>query len=167
MNLTVVIRKLQSQLKAAEKSAREYDAQANALRNKLESVARIVGQKLPTQGRPAQKAEKESSRGKKRGISAAGLRSIRAAQKKRWAEYHAEHGKKTAGDKKQRSQLSAAGLASIRAAQKKRWTEYHAKHDKKSAGSKKRRSQLSTAGLASIRAAQKKRWAEYRRLKGK
>jgi hypothetical protein len=56
MNLTDLVRKLEGQLKSAEKYTKQYDEQAAILRNKLAEVALVVGNKLKT---------KSKSRGKK------------------------------------------------------------------------------------------------------
>lgn len=81
MNLTSLIRKLESQLKNAEKLARHYDAQANDLAKKLNTVAKAVGKVV------LGKAPKTRKKG---GMSAAGRKRIAAAQKKRWAKFHAK-----------------------------------------------------------------------------
>ena len=81
MNLTSLIRKLESQLKNAEKLARRYDAEARALGDKLSTVAKAVGKVV---------AGKSAAPRKKHGISAAGRKRIAAAQKKRWAKVKAE-----------------------------------------------------------------------------
>ena len=119
MNLTTLIRKLESQLKNAEKLARQYDAQADALRNKLSTVAGALGKAVFGKS-PAAKGRK------KRGMSASGRARIRAAKKKRWAAFHAKHGKK-AIVKKGKRKMSAAGRARIIAAQKARWAKFRQK----------------------------------------
>lgn len=64
-----------------------------------------------------------------RRLSAAAIAHIAAAQRKRWAAFHKEHGttapgKKTRGGK---HKLSAAGRKAIAEATKKRWAAYRAK----------------------------------------
>jgi hypothetical protein len=125
MNLTDLIRNLETQLKKAEKYAKDYDTQAASLRNKLSSVAYIVGRKLKVGAAAA-----KSTGSKSKGISAAGRARIRAAQKKRWAAFRTK-GKKVAAPKaKGRGKISSAGRARIRAAQKKRWAAFRSKGKK-------------------------------------
>ncbi len=129
MTLTKLIRKLESQLKNSEKLTRQYDAQASALRKKLTGIASIVGKRVAsTLLMDGPKSGRRKSR-RKRGMSAAGRASIRAAQKARWAAFHAKHGRKgkkstAGGGRKRRGNLSRAGRANIIAAQKARWAAY-------------------------------------------
>ena len=81
MNLTSIIRKLESQLKNAEGLARRYDAQAGVLRDKLSVVARALGKAA---------FGKDPVKRKKRRMSAAARAKIAAAQRKRWAKVRAE-----------------------------------------------------------------------------
>lgn len=59
---------------------------------------------------------------KSRVLSASARSRIAAAQKKRWAAYKAEHGKKRSAPRKR--MLSAEGRARIIAATKKRWAAF-------------------------------------------
>ncbi len=117
MTLTSTIRKIESELKKAEKLARHYGAQANGLREKLAPIARLIGEKVPDFIAPSKPRKR---RGK---ISAAGLARIRAAQKKRWAKHHAKQGKKSVQVKKKNFKMSAAQRAKISRGQKARWAE--------------------------------------------
>jgi len=126
MTLTSTIRKIESELKSAEKLARKYGAQANVLKNQLASVARLIGKKIAASIAPPKTRKR---RGK---ISTAGLARIRAAQKKRWAKHHAKHGKKGVQGKKKSFKMSAAQKAKISKGQKKRWVERKKKLAEKS-----------------------------------
>jgi hypothetical protein len=90
MNLTSLVRKLESECKRAEKLARHYDAQADAVRDKLSNVAGALG-KLMT-GKFAGK--KTVAKQGKRKMSAAGRARIIAAQKRRWAKVRSMKGQK-------------------------------------------------------------------------
>lgn len=81
MKLTSLIRGLESQLKKAERLARRYDVQAEALRDKLSVVARALRKGAFGKG-PVKR--------KKRRMSAAARAKIAAAQRKRWAKVRAE-----------------------------------------------------------------------------
>ena len=134
MNLTSLIRNLEKQLKHSEKLTRHYDSHANALRRKLTGIASIVGKRVAAS--LSLGGTKSSGRKKRKGgMSAAGRASIRAAQKARWAAFHAKHGRKgkkakAGGARKRRGKLSAAGRANIVAAQKARWAAHKRKHGK-------------------------------------
>ena len=117
MTITHTIRKIESQLKFAVRLARIYGAKANVLREKLASVARLIGKNV-AKSTGSRKAGKRRSK-----ISAAGLAKIRAAQKKRWIKYHAKHGKKGGRVKKRSFKMTAAQKAKISRGQKKRWAE--------------------------------------------
>jgi hypothetical protein len=77
MTLTTLVRKLERQLKTAEKLARRYDTEARTLKNRLVTVAGAIGKAM-------------AGKSGKRKMSAAGRARIRAAQKKRWAKFHAK-----------------------------------------------------------------------------
>ena len=95
MTLTQLIRKLETQLKSAEKLTRKYDAQADALRGKLAHVATAIGKTIAEQMVPKKKAKKLQTAGKKSGrISPGGLARISAAQRKRWAKVRARNRKR-------------------------------------------------------------------------
>jgi hypothetical protein len=120
MNLTQLVRKLEKQLKTVEKYARDYDSQADDLRDKLANIARIVGKRIEVSANVL-----SSNRGGK--ISAAGRARIIAAQRKRWAAFRSKNKgavKSVSKSKKGRAKLSAAGRAKIAAAQKKRWASF-------------------------------------------
>src|SRR5690349_1244444 len=120
MKLTQLIRKLESQLKNAERYARSYDNQANALRKKLANAAQILGKNIEGAASSGIRLGARLARGSRR-MSAAGRARIIAAQKKRWAAYRTKGKKaKTASRRK----MSAAGRARIIAAQKKRWAAH-------------------------------------------
>jgi len=123
MNLTQLVRSLESQLKNAEKLARQYDGQATALKNKLVNVANIVGAGINAVKIAASSGK---SRGGSSGLSAAGRAKIIAAQRKRWAKFKSRSGSKTKAPKAKagKSKLSAAGRAKIIAAQRKRWASF-------------------------------------------
>ena len=125
MNLTDIVRKLESQLKNAEKFSTYYDKQAGNLRGKLEEVASIVGKQIKSVAKSAKRVSDIS------GISAAGRARIIAAQKKRWAAFRKKSGKsaaKKSGSRKTgRGRISAAGRARIIAAQRKRWAAFRRK----------------------------------------
>lgn len=84
MNLTDLVRKLESQLKTAEKYTREYDTQAVALRKKLESVAGIVAGGSLNFKKGWKSLIPKSARGS---LSSKGRAKIVAAQRKRWAAF--------------------------------------------------------------------------------
>ena len=88
MTLTSLVRKLERQLKTAEKLARHYDTQAKTAAKKLLTIAGALG--MTVTRKPAGR--------KKRKMSAAGRKRIAAAQKKRWAKIRA---KKKQGRKSQ------------------------------------------------------------------
>ena len=88
MNLTDIIRKLEGQLKNAEKISKQYDKQADALRDKLGAIAVVVGKRIKGVGGKIAKAGSGA-------ISAAGRSKIAAAQKKRWAAFRKKKGKKS------------------------------------------------------------------------
>jgi hypothetical protein len=69
-----------------EKLARRYDAEAKAIGKKLETVASAVGKviSVKTSGRK---------------MTSAGRKRIAAAQKKRWAKFHAKQKSKKQGKK--------------------------------------------------------------------
>ncbi|MCC7518809.1 MAG: hypothetical protein IT578_06450 [Verrucomicrobiae bacterium] len=80
-------------------------------------------------GGTAVRAPKAKSGRKKRGMSAAGRTRIAAAQKKRWAAFHASKaGKKGAKavPVKAKRTISAKHRAAIAAAQKARWAKQKA-----------------------------------------
>jgi hypothetical protein len=91
MNLTSLVRKLESQLKAAEKLARRYDLQAKDLRGKLTAVASTLGKTV---------FGKTPAARKRRKMCAAVRARIGAAQRKRWAAFRARHNKKIASRKR-------------------------------------------------------------------
>lgn len=123
MNLTKLIRNLESQLQTAEKYARQYDKQAEDLRAKLADVANIVGATLKSVSKSSIKAGKNLSR-VARGLSAEGRARIIAAQRKRWAKFKTNNPPKAKSAKTGKAKLSAAGRAKIIAAQRKRWAAF-------------------------------------------
>jgi hypothetical protein len=60
---------------------------------------------------------------RKHGMSAAGKAKIAAAQKKRWAKFHAETKPAAKAQKPAKRKMSAAGRAKIAAAAKARWAK--------------------------------------------
>jgi hypothetical protein len=86
MNLTDIIRKLEGQLRNAEKISKQYDKQADILRNKLGEIAVVVGKRIKGVGGQIAKAGNGA-------ISAKGRAKIAAAQKKRWAAFRKKKGK--------------------------------------------------------------------------
>jgi hypothetical protein len=62
----------------------------------------------------------------KRRMSAAGKKAVRAALKKRWAEFHAKIGKAPKKTTRKKRVLSPAAKKHIADATKKRWAEYRA-----------------------------------------
>ncbi len=145
MTLTSIIRNLESQLKKAEKLARQYDSHASTLRGKLEGVASVVGKSLgltmsdgKASARKAPKSRKTTQASRKGKMSAAGRARIAAAQKARWAAWKSRKAGKTApqgkakqADKKfakaapvkAKRTISAKHRAAIAAAQKARWAK--------------------------------------------
>lgn len=115
MNLTSVIRRLESQLKVAGKLARQYSARASSLQLKLAKVAKAIGQ-------PVAATAAAPARRKRRKISAQGLANIVAAQRKRWAGHTTKKVKGAPG--KRTGKMSAAGRRAIAEAQRKRWAAY-------------------------------------------
>lgn len=116
-------------------------------------------------------------RGGARQMSPEARARIVAAQKARWAKYHAQNGggapakasaKASAKAAPKGGGMSAEGRARIIAAQKARWAKFHASTAapapaKKAAGAKK--GGMSPEGRAAIIAAQKARWAKFRKQK--
>jgi hypothetical protein len=104
-----------------------YEAQIGKIKAAIAGIRARLGHRSP--GRPT--ATNDGATPKKRTMSAAGRRSIAAAQRKRWAALKA-HGKsaaKPAGAKKRK--LSAAGRKAIIAATRKRWAAYRKAGGKK------------------------------------
>ena len=89
MNLTDIVRKLEKQLKNAEKFSKYYDQQTGTLRSKLGEIASIVGREIKSVAKSAKRVSDVS------GISAAGRARIVAAQKRRWAAFRKNKGSKT------------------------------------------------------------------------
>lgn len=119
MNLIQAIRHLEQQARKVEKLARVEQTKADSLREKLESIEKLVGMV----GRKTVAKAPKVRRGRRKGkMSAAGRARIAAAQKKRWAAFHAKTGKKTTAPKA-KSKLSPEGRARIVAAQKARWAK--------------------------------------------
>jgi hypothetical protein len=93
-------------------------------------LAAIIGTKAPAQ------VPVKGSQPAKRKLSPAHLAKIKAAQKKRWAKFHALKAKtgvaKTAAKpvtkpvKKAKTKISPEGIARIKAAQKARWAKVKA-----------------------------------------
>lgn len=121
MNLTVAVRKLERQAAQSEKIAARELAKAKALRDKLDSIRQLVA----SLGGMVAAKKTPKARRKRRGMSAAGRARIAAAQKKRWAAFHAKKGK-TAPVKKAKRKLSPEGRARIIAAVKARWAKQKA-----------------------------------------
>ena len=122
MNLTSVIRTLETQFKTAQKLARQNSAKVISLQVKLAKVAKAIGQPVAA----LVSAGIKSAGGKRRGkMSAAGRRAIAEAQRKRWAKVKAKQGVKAkpAGAKRV-VKMSAAGRRAIGAAQRARWAAY-------------------------------------------
>jgi hypothetical protein len=122
MNLTQLVRNLEKELKRAEKLAKSYDQEADKLRNKLADVAEAIGSKVQSVLRPSS----SSVEGRGKNLSASGKAKIAAAQKKRWEEYRARHGKSVKKTRRGRKsgKMSAEGRKRIAEAQKKRWAAY-------------------------------------------
>jgi hypothetical protein len=171
MNLTDLIRNLETQLKTAEKYSKQYDSQATAIRKKLSTVAAIVGEKLVEYS----SATASTIRNAAEGLSDTGRAKIIAAQRKRWAAYRKKTGKstkKSSAKSNGNGKITSAGRAKIIAAQRKRWAAYRAKNaangvkksvKKVTSKASKKGSKLSAAGRAKIIAAQRKRWAAHKR----
>lgn len=128
MNLTKAIRNLERQASKAEKLAKAEQARADRLREKLASIQKVVGMRGRKTAAKAPKARRGGRKGK---MSAAGRARIAAAQKKRWAAFHAKRGNaKKAGKKavvrKAKRKLSPEGRARIIAAVKARWAKQKA-----------------------------------------
>lgn len=90
LNLTSLVRKLEKQLKNAEKLSLHYDARTRELRLRMAEVARAVGRNVGSFVSPEQTGKPHR---KKRRMSAAGRAAVIAAQKKRWAAYRLKKGK--------------------------------------------------------------------------
>jgi hypothetical protein len=102
----------------------------------------------------------------KRKMSPAHLAKIKAAQKLRWAKFHATQAKPAATPvpaTKPKPKISAAGIARIKAAQKARWAVIKAKTAPKAVVKPApKKGKLSPEGLARIIAATKARWAKVK-----
>lgn len=121
----------------------------------------------------------------KKGMSAAGISKIAAAQKARWAKIKAAKASPKAAVKpvakakpvqKKKRKMSAAGRARIVAAQKARWAKVNAAKAAPKAAVKqvakvvvakpvKKTRKISAEGIARIKAAQKARWAAIKAAK--
>ncbi len=94
LNLTSLIRKLEKQLKNAEKLSSQYDSHARHLRTRLSEVAEVIGRKVGSRvGSLIAPPKGKIHRKKKRNMSVAGRARLVAAQKKRWAAYRAKKNK--------------------------------------------------------------------------
>ena len=126
MNLTKAIRNLEHQARKAEQLAKVEQAKADSLREKLESVQKLVNILDSKATTKAPKARRGRRKGK---MSAAGRARI-AAQKKRWAAWKAKHKGSTKKGKKAvhkaKRKISPAGRARIVAAVKARWARQKA-----------------------------------------
>ena len=127
MNLTKAIRNLEHQARKAEQLAKVEQAKADSLREKLESVQKLVNILDSKATTKAPKARRGRRKGK---MSAAGRARIAAAQKKRWAAWKAKHKGSTKKGKKAvhkaKRKISPAGRARIVAAVKARWARQKA-----------------------------------------
>lgn len=91
-----------------------FQHQRDEIEKKIEDLRRLIGGYTGS-------ADGNSTQ-KSRTLSASARSRIAAAQKKRWAAYKAEHGKKASPPRKR--VLSAEGRARIIAATKKRWAAF-------------------------------------------
>jgi len=103
------------------------EAQSARLDARIAEVRRVLGARTQEPAAPAEAPKP------KRKISAAALKHIVEAQKKRWAAYHQKRAEAAAKAKepaaatktpRPRRKLSAAGRRRIAAATKKRWADY-------------------------------------------
>jgi hypothetical protein len=92
------------------------------LKEKIEALEKELSQ-LIGNGSVTVSASTGKASGKKGGMSASGKARIIAAQKARWAKFHAAKGGKPA---RKKHGMSAAGRAAIIAAQKARWAKVKA-----------------------------------------
>ena len=92
------------------------------LKEKIEALEKELSHLIGS-GSAAVSASNGKTTGKKGGMSASGKARIIAAQKARWAKFHATKGAKPARKKRG---ISAAGRAAIIAAQKARWAKVKA-----------------------------------------
>ena len=100
----------------------------------------------------------------KRKMSPAHKAKIRAAQKLRWAKFHAKVGaaKPVSKPARKKSNMSAAGRARIIAAQKLRWSKVKATKTEPAAPKLAKKRKMSAAGRAAIAAAARARWAKVK-----
>ena len=113
---------------------------------------------------PATPSPVPRSRGRppgKQGMSEEGRARIAAAQKARWAKFHASSG---AGPKQKKQgqvkgPISPEGMARIIAAQKARWARFHASKDAAFRPARQKKRSISPIHRARLAAAQKVRTA--------
>jgi hypothetical protein len=99
-----------------------YQAQLQMIEGKIAELRVELGTGSRMAG-----AVSGSARPEKRQMSAAARKRIAAAQRQRWAAYHAEHGTKAPAKKASgKRKMSAAGRKAIAEATKKRWAAYRA-----------------------------------------
>jgi len=109
-------------LKAFAKLSKALHEERATLQTRIQEINEVLG----NGGRGESSAPLVEKTG---GMTAAGRARIAAAQKRRWAKYHASKGSK-AGPKKAKRKISAEGKARIAAAQKARWAKIHAEKGK-------------------------------------
>lgn len=121
-----MIKDIISQLQQQKRGLQDQIDKIDAALGSLGSIEGGGGNAIPS---PFAKTPKGRKKG---GMSAAGRAAIIAAQKARWAKFHASKGKAPAIAKpaKKKMNFSAAGLAKIKAAQKLRWAKYNAEKAK-------------------------------------
>ena len=92
-----------------------YEAEARKVRERIAAITRELGGRTPKAA-----VSSDGATRKRKPLSAAALKHIRDAQKKRWAAFHAEQEPKAAKPKREMSAATkkklAANLAKARAA---------------------------------------------------
>jgi hypothetical protein len=115
----------------------QLQQQKNALQAQIDKIDEALGSlgSITTNGGAGSGMPSPFKSGKMKGggMSTSARAAIGAAQKARWAKFHALKGNAPAVAKpaKKKMNFSAAGLARIKAAQKKRWAAYNATKAKK------------------------------------
>ena len=130
----------------------------------IEKIAKLQSQLAAISGTEAEVLVKGTEPAKRK-FSLTHLAKIKAAQKKRWAKFHAakpETAPKTAEPvKRAKKKISAEGIARIKAAQKLRWAKIKGVKTAKPVPVKpaKKKFVMSAEAKAKISAAAKARWA--------
>jgi hypothetical protein len=94
-----------------------YTTQKAKIEAAIAEIRATLGSQATELSKGVTGASPASPAGTRRAMSASARRRIAAAQKKRWADYHREHGQPVKAKRK----LSAAGRKAIADAARRRW----------------------------------------------